>query len=166
MPLPLVHIGLGSTQPAISVALGPPERPVVSLLEPHSEAKPLRSEEIVYLLERLLAEVIDVQHLLFGALNQIPNSLDVLLLETVPAAHAELGEVLDRPVQHILYTARNLSSAAERGRSTSTIAALTPKRLFGPLRPRAGEVAEMLNRKPSGVLDGTTHFNRAVRLHL
>jgi hypothetical protein len=54
------------------------------------------------LLQRLLAEVLDPEHLFLGLLHQVAERADVLLLERVPRPHGQLREVVDRLLEEVL----------------------------------------------------------------
>src|SRR5690606_7890696 len=71
----------GRRAAVLSTTLRPPQRAVLRFLELDPETETLRREELVDLLERLLSEVVDAEHLLLRPLHEIPDGLDVLLLE-------------------------------------------------------------------------------------
>src|SRR5918999_2567089 len=57
--------------------------PVTALLEPHPEVQPFALEQLRDLLERLLAEVLDLQNLILGLADQVTERPNVRVLERV-----------------------------------------------------------------------------------
>src|SRR5690554_712451 len=69
------------------VVLQASRRPV---LQPHAQGKTARCQNVLDLVQGLLAEVGGLQQLHFGALDQIPDVVDVLGLQAVGAAYGQL----------------------------------------------------------------------------
>src|SRR5690606_3100053 len=81
--------------------------PVLAFLQLHSEVEIVVLEELPDLLERLHAEVVDVQHLLLGPLHEVGERDDVLLLQGVHRPHRELRQVLDGPPEQVTQRQRH-----------------------------------------------------------
>src|SRR5690606_3307371 len=58
----IVAVGGFGKLPVVLGILRPPQRPVLTLGQPHAEAEALLRQKLTDLLQRLLAEVIDRQH--------------------------------------------------------------------------------------------------------
>src|SRR5690606_11807082 len=78
------------------------ETAVVAFLELHAGPQSVLVEQVRDLLQGLLAEVLDVHHLVLGALHEISEGLDVLLLQGVPRPHRELRDVVDGALEQVL----------------------------------------------------------------
>src|SRR5690554_7829722 len=71
------------------VVLQASRRPV---LQPHAQGKTARCQNVLDLVQGLLAEVGGLQQLHFGALDQIPDVVDVLGLQAVEIGRASCRE--------------------------------------------------------------------------
>src|SRR4030065_454869 len=67
--------------------LAPGRRPAVEL---HSEREPHRRQDLLDLVERLAAEVLGLEHLDLGLLDELADGADVRGLEAVVGAHRQL----------------------------------------------------------------------------
>src|SRR5262245_19898867 len=72
---------------------------ITVLFVPHPEIQSFTLEEVSDLLERLLAEVLDLQTLVLRLPDEIAERPDVRVLERVDRAHGELEVVDRRPEQ-------------------------------------------------------------------
>src|SRR6185437_8636596 len=125
---------------------------ITTLLEPHPEIQVLTLEQIGDLLERFLAEVLDLQDLALGLANQIAQRADVRILERVDRANRQL-EIVNRRAQQ---TAQPGAIAVRR------IARLANRRRG--VRAEVGEVLEVRLRKRGRVAHRLFGRHRAVRL--
>src|SRR5919197_622601 len=98
---------LGLPRRGRRLALG---RPVLQL---HSQGEPHLREDLLDLLQRLAAEVLRLQHLGLGLLDEIADGLDVGVLEAVRGADGEL-ELVHRAEQ-VLVELRLLDGDRLRG---------------------------------------------------
>src|SRR5262249_51370995 len=68
------------------------------VLRPHAESEPHLVQDLLDLVQRLATEVLGLEHLLLGLLDELAEITDVGVLEAVRGAHAEF-QILDRPVE-------------------------------------------------------------------
>src|ERR1700682_1588288 len=112
---------------------------VGSLLVLHSEVEVFSLEQVGDLVQRLLAEVLDLENLALALADQIAQGADVGILERVHGANREL-EVFDRSAQHFGETvrvpARHVRARGKRSRSVGA---------------EAGEILEVRLRQGGGV---------------
>ena len=59
------------------------------MIDLHAKLKPHLTKNFFDLVERLVAEILRLQHLLFGLLNQLTNVLDISVLKAVLRAHGK-----------------------------------------------------------------------------
>ena len=121
------------------------ERSVAVLLEPHPEIQSFTLEEIGDLLERLLAEVLDLQDLALRLADQIAERADVRVLERVHRANRQL-EVVDRRAEQaaepravagadVARRDRSAPTSASRSRRSTGSASARARRRSSPLLP-------------------------------
>src|SRR5207244_5684143 len=67
------------------------------LIDAHAEAQPHRVQDFLDLVQTLAPEVLRLQHLRFGLLDELADRSDVRVLQAVVRAHREL-QLLDRLV--------------------------------------------------------------------
>src|SRR5262249_44584294 len=60
------------------------------LIEPHSEVKPHRRQDFFYLVERLPAKILCLEHLRLGFLNKLADRPNIRVLETVVRPDGQL----------------------------------------------------------------------------
>src|SRR4029453_265790 len=75
------------------------------LIDPHAEAQPHRVQDFLDLVQALPAEVLGLQHLALGLLNQLTNRPDVRVLQAVVGPDREL-ELFDALVEILVADAR------------------------------------------------------------
>src|SRR5213080_1314936 len=117
-----------------------------------AQRQAVRSERLLDLLDRLLAEVRDRGQLVLGLDDEVADRLDSDALEAVVRADAEL-ELLDREVLHPVRE-RRLQSRASVGRGSSLAEALDPVEI--------GEDRELADEDLGGLADRITRIQRAV----
>ncbi len=60
------------------------------MIDFHAQFKPHFSENFFDFIERLMTEILGLQHILFGFLHQLANVFDVGVLQTILRSHREL----------------------------------------------------------------------------
>src|SRR4051812_35046427 len=96
--LHVVRCGRGSTA-RWRAGVQHANRSISRLFEPHAEIQFLALEEIGDLLQRFLAEVLDLKNLALGLANEIAQAADVGVLQGVDGANRQL-EIVDRRLEH------------------------------------------------------------------
>src|ERR1019366_167772 len=124
---------------------------IAVLFETHAEIQSFALEQVGDFLERLLAEVLHFEDLVFRLAHEITERTDARVLERVHGAYREL-EVVDRRLQQERESRRIRAdelTAADRG---------------GGVRAEPDEVLEVRLGQRGGVADRLLRRHRAVRL--
>src|SRR5579862_2065466 len=71
---------------------------IAVLVDLHAKTQTHRGENLLDLVQRLAAEVLNLEHFGFGLLHELANGLDVRVFQAVVAAHGQF-ELFDRAVE-------------------------------------------------------------------
>src|SRR5947207_11963965 len=93
----MTHGELPSSDLWLRRTLGTRRHGVPLLIEPHPEAEPHGAQDLLDFVQGLSAEVLRLQHLSLGLLDQLPDRRDVGILKAVVGAYGEL-QFLHGPV--------------------------------------------------------------------
>src|SRR5687767_15661943 len=99
-------------------------------LVPHAGVQTLALEQIGDLLQRLLAEILDLQHLALGLANQVTERPDVRVLERIHRPYGQL-ELVDRRLEQLLQPGAVAGLLATGGNHRRRV------------RPEVGEILEV-----------------------